>query len=127
MSKKCETYIDNSFLSLPPIMRLEHLLNLKQAKLKSINIKLDKIVENDTSIIFRCFNPFSTLEQLSAAAYIKSKYDNIEVITKSINNKNIIKLNCTKSETWTPQTEVFELTAYEPSEDLIVKLELYYL
>jgi hypothetical protein len=127
MPKPCERYINNSFLNLPPIMRLEHLLNLKQTKLKSIHIKLDKKVENDTTIIFSCDHPFFSLEQLSATAYITSKYETIEVITKSINNKNIIQLKCTKSSTWTTQTEVFELSAYEPSEDITVKMELYYL
>jgi hypothetical protein len=123
----CDSIIEESFLSLSPIKRIEHILNLKRAKLKSINLKLVKISEDDKIVSFSTTLPFDTLVDVNVVSYSDTKYDSIEVSYDRNDPTNKVAIVCAKSLTWNENMEVFMLSGYEPTQDIIVDIELYYL
>ena len=127
MMKKCDTSEVNSFLTLDPIDRMEHILNLPHIAFKTFTINLDKILENDKEVTFRCFLPFDTLENFTVSSYTEEKYLKIDLTHKKITNRNMILLKCTKNPLHTGKYEVFKLTSDETTENLTVGIDLYYL
>jgi hypothetical protein len=127
MVKTCDDVFEvETFLNLDPIDRLEHILNLRQIAFKKFIINLDKILETDKEVTFRCFLPFDTLENFTVSSYTEEKYLKIDLTHKKITNRNMILLKCTKNPLYSDKFEVFKLTSDETTENLIVEIDLHY-